>query len=136
VYCPFSAVDGGKNVYCAANTQHCCETPENDAGLTSTCVATGTACASGDTDWACEDPATDCPSSNPICCADGTWEDGGTTSGMVCENYASKMTHTYCTTQAACTTMIICATQAECTSIGKTACLTMSKAGNQVGVCF
>jgi mucin-2 len=135
IYCPFSGVDGGKDMYCTPGTQHCCETPEGSS-TPSACVPIGTACVSGSTDWQCEDPATDCPASNPVCCAQGaTWVDGGTMNGMVCQNYASMMTGTVCTTQAQCNGIIICATQAECTSIGKTGCDTFSKAGNQVGAC-
>jgi hypothetical protein len=89
---------------------------------------------SGYVDWQCEDPATDCPAGQ-LCCADGTWVDGGTENGMVCANFASHMTHTYCASSCG-TGTIICETQAECTAIGLTACLTFTKAGNPIGACF
>jgi hypothetical protein len=66
LYCPYttSGADGGSG-YCAAGSEHCCESPSTDAGA-SLCAATGTACVSTWTDWGCSQPS-DCPSGQ-ICC--------------------------------------------------------------------
>ncbi len=138
VYCPFSGVDGGEAQYCTAGTEHCCETPEG-AATPSACQPSSTACMTGTgyTDWQCEDPTSDCSGSNTVCCAPGaTLVMGGTTNGVVCENYASKMTNTVCVANAAaCTGIIMCTSDAECVTFGKTTCVAFAKAGNQVGGC-
>jgi hypothetical protein len=136
LYCPFSGVDGGKAVYCNAATEHCCETPAMTTP--SMCVPIATACMTGTgyTDWQCEDPVADCMSSaTPVCCAPGaTLVMGGTMNGMVCQNYASHMTHTACVAAGQCSGIIMCTSDGECPN-GQH-CITFSKAGNQVGGCM
>ena len=101
-------------------------------------MPSATACmtSTGYTDWQCEDPVADCPTSAPVCCASGaTLELGGTMNGMACQNYASKMTHTACVAAGACTGgIVMCTSDSECTAPQK--CTPFSKAGNQVGGCM
>ncbi len=131
IFCPFSASgDAGKDIYCTAKSQHCCETP---AGSTlSTCEALGTACpVAKSTDWQCEDPSADCPSATPVCCAAGATIGLGATG---CGNFASKMTGTTCVAAGGCTGITICTADAECPT-GQH-CTPFTKAGNQVGGCM
>lgn len=125
IYCPFSSTDGGKNDYCTPQTQHCCE--GSGAGSTSSCVAAGTACATGDTDWQCEDPA-DCPTGT-VCCGTGTLV---VNSDPMCANYASHFTGTNCAASCAAGEITMCTSDGECG--GKT-CVPFETKGNQVGGC-
>jgi hypothetical protein len=123
IYCPFSGVDGGKNIYCDNGTQHCCAPSSG----TSTCVAAGTACTTGDMDWGCEAP-TDCGGNTPVCCAAA----GSITAGTgTCENKSSGITSTACA--AACTGLTICNQTSQCPT-GKT-CVAFEKGGAVVGAC-
>jgi hypothetical protein len=134
IYCPFSATtDGGPDEYCTANTQHCCETPEGSA-TASACQPTATACATGSTDWGCQDPTADCASGD-ICCAPGATLVLGTPAGQ-CGNYASGMKSTTCVSAATgCTGgIIMCTSTSQCPS-GKT-CTPFEKAAAQVGGCM
>jgi hypothetical protein len=77
VYCPFSSVDGGPNVTCAAGDFCCQPNAPDDAGvyLPSTCEAPSGACpVRGSIVWECEGPK-DCAvsgSAGPVCCGFGT----------------------------------------------------------------
>jgi hypothetical protein len=134
IYCPFSATtDGGPEEYCAAATQHCCETPEGSA-TPSACQPTATACATGSTDWGCQDPVADCASGD-TCCAPSATLVLGMPAGM-CGNYASGMKSTTCLPAGtACTGIIMCTTNAECPAAHPT-CTAFEKAGAQVGGCM
>jgi len=138
IFCPFSATtDGGPEEYCTPETQHCCETPEGNA-TASGCQPSTTACMTGTgfTDWQCQDPVTDCPAASPVCCAPGATLELGTPVGT-CGNYASKMTHSTCTTAAACPAsgnIILCTSDSECTA--PAVCTAFEKAGGQVGGCM
>lgn len=88
IYCPFSGVDGGDNIYCDNTTQHCCDPSMG----TATCNAITDECASTEMDWQCQGP-TDCDVSDagtPICCAaGGSIETGTMMNGVQCENKGS-----------------------------------------------
>jgi hypothetical protein len=147
IYCPFSAVDGGKNEYCTPQTEHCCETPAGST-IPSACLPMGTTCnpapgppPNGSTDWQCEDPVTDCQQGE-VCCAPGaTIGLGGTVGGMQCANFAHHMTYTACLPAAQCPNagnmgnIILCTSDSECPSATPT-CTPFGKAGNQVGGCM
>ncbi len=126
LYCPFSAVDGGKNLYCTNTTEHCCEPKMG----TATCDPIATACAPMDMDWQCEDPKADCPSGQ-VCCAPGATFGQGAPG---CANFAHTMTKTQCMAAASCTGMIMCTSNDECPASQPT-CTPFKKAGNQVGAC-
>lgn len=68
IYCPFSGADGGMNDYCASGSEHCCE--PKAFGSVSKCQALSQPCATGDTDWQCQDPVADCPTGQK-CCGSG-----------------------------------------------------------------
>jgi hypothetical protein len=128
IYCPFSAIDGGANLYCTRQTEHCCE----PALGTATCNSLTVPCPAGDTDWACEDP-TDCPSGY-VCCAPGaTLVLGVPMMGMQCGNYANGFTQTVCQT-GTCTGIQICESTSECPA-GKT-CVPFNAKVVQVGGCM
>jgi hypothetical protein len=130
LYCPFSAVgDGGSNDYCDPSVEHCCDFGSPGS---SSCEATGTACGAGGVDWACADPATDCPASHPVCCAPGASIVLG--SGTACTNSASSMTSTACVVAGGCTGIQVCTSTAECPA-GMT-CTPFRQAGNDVGGCM
>lgn len=126
LYCPFSAVDGGSNLYCNNTTEHCCEPKMG----TATCDPAATPCAPMDMDWQCEDPVADCPSGQ-VCCAPGATFGQGAPG---CANFAHTMNKTQCMTAAACTGMILCTNNSECPAATPT-CTPFKKAGNQVGAC-
>ena len=132
IYCPFSSTDGGANIYCTGQTQHCCETPAG-AGTPSTCEALATACpVAKSTDWQCQDPVADCPSATPVCCATGASIGLGAPG---CGNFAHKMTGTTCVATGGCAGGItMCTSDGECPS-GQH-CTPFSKAGAQVGGCM
>jgi hypothetical protein len=141
IYCPFSAVDGGKNQYCTPNAdptqaQHCCETAAGDPTPSGCVDGLATACTAGSVDWQCEDPVADClDSANPVCCASGaTLMLGGMMGGMACENYATGMTGTSCVAAGQCNGIIMCTNSNECPN--NMTCTPFSKAGNQVGGCM
>ncbi len=125
IYCPFSGMNGGKNVYCTKQSQHCCEPTKG----TSTCVSSKTACGAGDTDWTCEDP-TDCPQSQKCCSNDGAM--------LVinpdpnCASYATSFHGTVCAATCSATQIQLCTSDAEC---GAKKCVPFSTKGNQVGAC-
>jgi hypothetical protein len=84
VYCPGDKDDAGSTVTCGAG-QHCCETAYMSA-TPSSCQAAGAACATGDVDWECLQPA-DCANfegGGAVCCVVGATQmtvsgcDGGT----------------------------------------------------------
>jgi hypothetical protein len=125
IFCPFSSVDGGKNEYCTAQTQHCCE-PKSG---TASCEDINTACQAGDTDWQCEDPVADCPQGQ-VCCGIGQFVQNADPN---CANYAKGFKGTHCA--ASCdpaTEVEMCTSDGECN--GKT-CKPMYTKGNQVGAC-
>ncbi len=124
LYCPFSGVDGGTNAYCDTTTEHCCEPKSGTAA----CTPTGVACATGDTDWQCEDPS-ECGSGQK-CCGKGTFV---ASTDPSCANYATGFTGTYCAASCQATEIVMCTSNAECTS-GKT-CVPFKSKGNQVGAC-
>ena len=55
VYCPFSAVDGGKNNTCAAH-DNCCEPFESDAGVSPPSTCSAAACPKASTPWRASRP--------------------------------------------------------------------------------
>lgn len=126
LYCPFSGVDGGSAMYCNAATQHCCE-PSGTG--TAACQPTATACATGDTDWQCEDPGVDCPAAH-VCCATGTLV---IASSPVCGNYASGFHGTHCATSCTTAEVRMCTSTAQCPA-GMT-CVPFKAKGNSVGGC-
>jgi hypothetical protein len=129
VYCPFSAVDGGKNQVCTAG-EHCCETPEGSGA--STCNAAGTACAVAmSTDWQCEGTPDCSGTSGTVCCGTGTIETQAACGTYPAYPYISKFTGSSCA--ASCTTYQICSQTSECPS-GKT-CVPVKPKGNTIGVC-
>ena len=132
IYCPFSGADGGPNVYCTGQTQHCCETPAS-AGTPSTCQDLATACSvAKSTDWQCQDPKADCPTAKPICCATGASIGLGAPG---CGNFAHTMTGTTCVATGGCSGGItMCTSDDECPT-GQH-CTPFSKAGAQVGGCM
>ena len=127
VYCPFSGVDGGRDLTCARVTQQCCETPSDDAGA-STCESVGAACpAAGSTIWECED-AVDC-ASGKSCCGAAVVE-----SDPVC-NYlraAPGFGGTRCKATCGAGEVVICQQQSGCTT---GTCTPLRAAGNSVGTC-
>jgi hypothetical protein len=126
VYCPFSKVDGGKNLTCTAG-QDCCEPPEGMGA--STCVAGGSTCpVAMSTDWECEG-AEDCAGS--VCCGTGTIETQVACGAYPAYPYISKFTGSSCA--ATCSTYQICSQTSECTS-PKT-CVAVEPKGNVIGVC-
>jgi hypothetical protein len=129
IYCPFSAVDGGKNVYCDKTSEHCCEPKMG----TATCDSLNTPCGPTDMDWQCEGKD-DC-GANEDCCSnpEAVFKLGGTQNGVVCQNYASLMKQTKCVPQGTCAAILMCNADSQC-PMGKT-CTPFAKAGNQVGSC-
>jgi hypothetical protein len=125
LYCPFSGVDGGSNDYCDTATEHCCE-PKSG---TASCTAKATPCASGDTDWQCEDPS-EC-GSGMQCCGKGTMVKS---TDANCGNYATGFTGTYCAASCAAGDIQMCTSDGECTS--PQTCLPFNTKGNQVGGCY
>ena len=136
VYCPFSKVGMGKDVYCNnesdAVPQKCCETPPA-ANTPSTCVSVAAACpVAMSTPWECADPG-DC-GSGKRCCGMGTFN--ANPSFPTCDNFASKFKGTYCAASCAAGEITMCTSDAECTSANAgTKCSTMSPKGNHVGAC-
>jgi hypothetical protein len=124
IFCPFSGVDGGKNEYCTAQSEHCCE-PK--AG-TATCQPAATPCEVDDTDWQCEDPVADC-AFGETCCGKGTFVQNP---DPACANYAKAFTGTYCAKACQPGEIVMCTDDSECG--GKT-CTPMYTKGNQVGAC-
>jgi hypothetical protein len=121
-YCPFGSKEAGTN-YCKNGTEHCCE----PATGTSTCEASGTACATGDTDWQCDD-ASEC-GSGMVCCAAATWHAGA----AGCENYVSGFKGSHCAASCATGEITICQQATSCS--GGTTCTPTAIKGNSVGVC-
>jgi hypothetical protein len=127
VYCPYSAVDGGRDLSCATATQQCCETPSDDAGP-STCVQAGSTCpAAGSTVWQCEDPS-NCPTGQ-VCCAAATLEQD-TSCGYF--RAAPGFQGTHCAASCAAGELTICEQQSECAT---GTCTPFRAVGNSVGVC-
>lgn len=127
VYCPYSAVDGGRDISCATATQQCCETSSDDAGP-STCVQAGSACpAAGSTIWQCEDPS-NCPTGQ-VCCAAATLEQD-----TVCGYFraAPGFGGTHCAASCAAGELRVCEQQSECPS---GTCTPFRAVGNSVGAC-
>lgn len=129
LFCPFSGVDGGKDEFCTAQTEHCCEPPAS-AMTPSTCDPIATPCATGDTDWQCEDPVADCPSGME-CCAPGA--SIGISADPMCGNFAHKFHGTQCVAAGTCMGIQMCTSDSECPS-GKT-CVPFATKGNAVGGC-
>ena len=125
IYCPFSGADGGPNVFCAAQTQHCCE-PTNG---TSACDPIASACAANDTDWQCEDPVADCANGQSCCASAGAQVVLGDAG---CANFATNFKGTTCA--ASCPGVVMCTSDGECPQ-GKT-CVPFRAKGNQVGACM
>ena len=121
-YCPF--VSPAKT-YCKDQTEHCCEPATGSAS----CQPISTPCATGDTDWQCDDPS-GCPSGQQ-CCGTGTLV---ISPDPACENYASRFKGTHCA--ASCdpaTEIVMCTSTGECA--GGTTCTPFTTKGNQVGGC-
>ena len=124
IFCPFSGVDGGKDSYCTAQSQHCCEPTAGAA----TCVGIQTACANNATDWQCQDPLADCPISFSCCATPGATlviSDAG------CASFATGFKGTTCA--ATCTGLTMCTSDSECPQ-GKS-CVPFETKGAQVGAC-
>jgi hypothetical protein len=133
VYCPFSGVDGGKAITCTGG-QICCETPENDAGLISTCESAGTTCpVSGSAVWGCEGPV-DCTaagSAGPLCCLTAS---AIVPEGMGCTyDYVSHFGGTACATSCPTGQFTVCEADGDCPS--GMMCVPTTSKGNQFGVC-
>jgi hypothetical protein len=129
LYCPFSVItDAGKAGDCPVG-DHCCE----PASGTSTCVATGTACASGDTDWQCEGPldCTGAGAAGPLCCGTGTIETSPACGSNPAYPYVSKFTGSACAASCA-ASFTICSQQSECTT---GTCTPIKPKGNTIGYC-
>lgn len=127
MFCPFSAADGGKNIYCPVADQ-CCASAKG--GPPSTCVPKGSACPSpADTVWQCEDPS-DCPSAQK-CCAHGG--DAGVTAQVdTCGAYLSKFAGTRCAASCAANELVVCEAQSACAT---GTCTAVKPKGNDIGVC-
>jgi hypothetical protein len=143
MYCPFSGVDGGKDIYCSAG-QQCCSPPEGMGA--STCLPDTESCpVKNSVDWVCEGTP-DC-NGNPgtICCGQGTiaiqtpqpgcGPDGGTLGEYP---YVSGFYGSAC--QASCATFgdggkgfQLCSQTSECPA-GET-CVPIKPKGNSVGYC-
>ncbi len=134
VYCPFSGVDGGDNITCAAG-QHCCETPTGSSSP-STCVAMGTACpVTGSIDWQCEE-AVDCTVSGaagPICCGNGS-PMPVTSCGNTWTEWTG-FTGTTCATSCPNPGFVVCEKNADCTGDAGTTCSASKSNGNDFGYC-
>ena len=128
MFCPFSATDGGKNVYCTL-TETCCEAP---TGSTSTCVSgkTETCPVAKSTPWQCEDPI-DCPQGQK-CCAYGTNGEAVTVGTDVCGAYLSKFGGTKCADTCAAGELVVCEEQSECEA---GTCTAVRPKANDIGVC-
>lgn len=127
VFCPFSGVDGGRDLTCARVTQQCCETPNDDAGA-STCQAVGSACpAAGSTTWECEDTV-DC-AAGKVCCGAVTLEQD-----PVCGYFraAPGFGGTHCKASCGAGEVVVCQQQSGCTT---GTCTPFRAAGNAVGAC-
>ena len=126
IFCPFSATDGGKNIYCPTADQ-CCASAKG--GPPSTCVLKGSACPNpNDTVWQCEDPS-DCPGQK--CCAHGG-DAGVTVKVDTCGSYLSKFAGTRCAASCGADELVVCEAQSAC-STGT--CTAVNPKGNDIGVC-
>ena len=125
-FCPFSKVDGGKNIYCAT-AQQCCETPKG-AGP-STCISgTATCPVAGSIAWQCED-SSNC-ASGKVCCGAVTL-----TPHPECGYLRGEkgFTGTSCKTTCAAAELQFCQQSTSCPK-GKT-CTEILVEGNEVGAC-
>ena len=125
-FCPFSKVDGGKNIYCAA-AQQCCETPRG-AGP-STCISATAACpVPGSIAWQCED-SSNC-GTGKVCCGAVTL-----TPDPECGYLRGDKGFTGTSCKAACAAgeLQICQQATGCPT-GKT-CKEILVEGNEVGAC-
>ncbi|MDB5216629.1 MAG: hypothetical protein JWO86_4556 [Myxococcaceae bacterium] len=129
IFCPFSAADGGKNIYCK-DTEQCCENVMG-AGA-STCVAKGTACpVATATAWECDDPA-NCAAGQK-CCAHSSASGTPVTVGSdTCGPFLSKFSGTKCAATCATGELVVCEQQSECTT---GTCTAVKPKGNDIGVC-
>lgn len=129
IFCPYSGVDGGKNIYCAI-TDTCCETP--DKTTPSSCVSgkTTTCPVAKSTPWQCEDPA-DCAGGQK-CCAYA--QDGGavTVKTDTCGPYLSHFAGTRCADTCAAGELVVCEEQSACSN---GTCTAVKPKGNAIGVC-
>ncbi|MCC6898449.1 MAG: hypothetical protein IT377_05710 [Polyangiaceae bacterium] len=128
IYCPFSGADGGMNDYCASGSEHCCE--PKAYGSVSKCQPLSQPCATGDTDWQCQDPVADCPTGQK-CCGSGTVVKN---TDPLCANYATGFTGTKCASSCGSDEVEICTANAQCAP-PKT-CLPFGAKGAQVGACY
>ncbi len=132
VYCPFSAVDGGSNLTCAAG-QHCCETPSGSSSP-STCVAAGTACpVANSIDWQCEAPIDCASAAGHLCCGNGT-----AMSVSSCGNTWTEwtgFTGTTCATSCPNPGFVVCEQPSDCTGDAGTTCSKSKSNGNDFGYC-
>ena len=132
IYCPFSAVDGGSDITCAAG-QHCCEVPSGSSSP-STCVALGTACpVANSVDWQCEAPI-DCTvtgSAGPICCGTGS-PTTATHCGVTWPEWTG-FTGTVCAASCPAPGITVCETQGDCGDAGT--CTASKSNGNDFGFC-
>lgn len=124
VYCPFSALDGGKNVFCSSGTQQCCVTPES-AGSPATCQDRDTECpVANSTLLECQHPE-DCDQGT--CCA------GAQVGTDVCNLYLKKFTGTKCRDACQAGELAVCGQTDDC-SDGQT-CEGVKAKGSTLGVC-
>jgi len=134
VYCPFSSVNGGSNITCAAG-QQCCETPESSSA-SSTCVARGAACpVAGSTLWECTSPL-DCTgaTTGTVCCGGGS-PSPLTACGVTWTEYPG-FTGSQCVTSCPAPGFVICESNADCAgSDAGTTCQPSKEMGGQVGFC-
>ena len=128
MYCPFSAADGGKTVYCPI-TDQCCETPSGTSP--STCETKGSTCpVSNSTVWECQSPA-DCTGGQKCCAHSGTAA-AVTVGSDTCGPYLSKFSGTHCAASCASGELVVCEQPSDCSS---GTCTAVKPKGNDVGVC-
>lgn len=124
VYCPFSASDGGRNVFCASGDQQCCVTPES-AGSPSTCQDRGTDCpVANSTLFECQHPE-DCDQG--VCCA------GAQVGKDVCNFFLKKFTGTKCRDACQAGELQVCGREKDCED-GQT-CDGVKAKGSTLGIC-
>ncbi|AKV00744.1 hypothetical protein AKJ09_07407 [Labilithrix luteola] len=129
IYCPYSASDGGKNLYCPT-TDQCCESAKG--GSPSTCVTKGSACPTASaTVWECESPL-DCPGMGMQCCAHGGTKASVTVQQDTCGPYLSKFDGTRCASSCGAGELVVCEAPSDCAT---GTCTAVKPKGNDIGVC-
>jgi hypothetical protein len=113
VFCPYSGVDGGKDINCPKSTA-CCQTQKASDG-DSKCQPLGSACPATDSgvpawNWECED-SVNC-GTGKVCCGAVTLEPNPD-----CPySFGKDLTKTACKTTCAADEKVICQAQSSCTT--------------------